>query len=48
MPRSGCIRQDQRPYSIIGPVSFTSSGDLAGATFHIFKIENGGKDVTVA
>ena len=36
------------PNSIIGPVSFTSSGDLAGAKFHIFKIENGGKYVTVA
>jgi branched-chain amino acid transport system substrate-binding protein len=36
------------PSSIIGPVSFTSSGDLAGAKFHIFKIENGGKYVTVS
>jgi branched-chain amino acid transport system substrate-binding protein len=36
------------PNSIIGPVSFTKTGDLAGAKFHIFKIENGGKYVTVA
>jgi branched-chain amino acid transport system substrate-binding protein len=34
--------------TILGtPVSFTSSGDLANAKFHIFKIENG-KYVTVA
>ncbi len=34
--------------TILGePVSFTANGDLAGAKFHIFKIENG-KYVTVA
>jgi branched-chain amino acid transport system substrate-binding protein len=34
--------------SILGtPISFTANGDLAGAKFHIFKIQNG-KYVTVA
>jgi branched-chain amino acid transport system substrate-binding protein len=36
------------PSTILGtPVSFASNGDVAGAKFHIFKIENG-KYVTVA
>ncbi|HEX4520968.1 MAG TPA: branched-chain amino acid ABC transporter substrate-binding protein [Gaiellaceae bacterium] len=36
------------PSTILGtPVSFSSTGDIAGAKFHIFKIENG-KYVTVA
>ena len=35
--------------TILGqPVSFTPNGDVAGAKFHIFKIESGGKYVTVA
>jgi branched-chain amino acid transport system substrate-binding protein len=35
--------------TILGqPVSFTANGDVAGAKFHIFKIESGGKYVTVA
>lgn len=33
--------------TIIGPISFTRNGDVAGAHFHIFKIV-GGKYVTVA
>jgi hypothetical protein len=34
--------------TILGqPLSFTADGDVAGAKFHIFKIENG-KYVTVA
>jgi branched-chain amino acid transport system substrate-binding protein len=35
--------------TILGqPVSFTPNGDVVGAKFHIFKIESGGKYVTVA
>ena len=40
----GDVKLDQ---TILGtPISFTSSGDIAGATFHVFKIANG-KYVTV-
>jgi branched-chain amino acid transport system substrate-binding protein len=31
-----------------GPLSFTANGDVAGAKFHIFKIQSGGRYVTVA
>ncbi|HUK44225.1 MAG TPA: branched-chain amino acid ABC transporter substrate-binding protein [Gaiellaceae bacterium] len=35
--------------TILGtPVAFTPNGDVVGAKFHIFKIESGGKYVTVA
>ena len=35
--------------TILGrPLAFTANGDVAGAKFHIFKIQNGGKYVTVA
>ena len=35
--------------TILGePVSFTPNGDVVGAKFRIFKIESGGKYVTVA
>ena len=35
--------------TILGqPIAFTPNGDVAGAKFHIFKIESGGKYVTVA
>jgi branched-chain amino acid transport system substrate-binding protein len=37
------------PQTILGtPMSLTANGDVAGAKFHIFKIENGGKYVTVS
>jgi len=42
------IAQTNLASTLLGqPISFTPNGDVAGAAFHIFKIESGGKYVTV-
>ena len=40
---AGGVRQGEalEPTILGEPLSFTADGDLAGAKFHIFKIENG-------
>jgi branched-chain amino acid transport system substrate-binding protein len=45
----GLIAKTNLSSTILGvPLSFTTNGDVSGAKFHIFKIESGGKYVTVA
>jgi branched-chain amino acid transport system substrate-binding protein len=46
--RAAFAKTDLRTTILGQPISFTPNGDVVGAKFHIFKIENGGKYVTVA